>query len=312
LAEAKRIDRDYSNRNGFDSKFVPGIKINLGEIIQPVKSKIAALIEPAEGRAFGELVYQNFSSVMHKVHHIAVLTATNIDGKTYIAIDRKTGEPSDQQPGAEGDTWYKDPRINESLTLTNDFYSQWSHIFDRGHLTRRNDPTWGPNAARANVDTFHFTNCSPQHWKFNQSIEFWQGLERYVLEQGLWETGLDKRLSVLQGPLYDAPQPLFADDVEIPNAFWKIVTWKGKGGLKAVALVADQSDLLSITRQGGGQPDETARANVTEFRTTVADIAKRSGLDLDAIAPHDTAKDDLPHVGEAQRKLTSFDQIKVR
>jgi endonuclease G len=313
LAEAKRIDRDYSNRNGFDPKFVPGLEIDLAAIVDPVKKKIATLLDPAKGRAPGELIYENFSVVMHKAHRIAILTATNIDGKTYIAIDRKTGEPAEEQPGAEGDAWYKDTRINEPLTLTNDFYSGWSHIFDRGHLTRRNDPTWGANAARANADTFHFTNCSPQHWKFNESIEFWQGVERYVLEQGLWETGLDKRLSVLQGPLYDAPQPLYADDVEVPNAFWKIVIWKGKGGLKAVALVADQTDLLSIPRSGGGgRPDDATRAKVAQFRTTVADVASRSGLNLDALVPHDTAAGDLPHVGEAQRLLTSFSQIKVR
>lgn len=312
LAEAKRIDRDYANRNGFDPTFVPGLDIDLATIVDPLKKKIAALLEPAEGRLSGELIYENFSVVMHKVRRIAILTATNIDGETYIEIDRKTGQPAEEQPRAEGDVWYKDTRINEPLTLTNDFYSGWSHIFDRGHLTRRNDPTWGPNAARANADTFHFTNCSPQHWKFNESIEFWQGVERYVLEQGLWETGFDKRLSVLQGPLYDAPQPLYADDVEVPNAFWKIVVWKGKGGLKAVALVVDQTDLLSIMRRGGGQPDETTRAKVTQFRTTVADVASRSGLRLDALAPYDTAAGGLPHVGEAQRVLTSFAQIKVR
>ena len=182
LAEAKRIDRDYSNRNGFDPRFVPGLDIDLAKAVGPIKGEIAALLKPAEGRVPGELAYQNFSVVMHRVHRVAILTATNIDGATYISIDRKTGEPAEKQPGAEGDTWYKHPRINESITLTNDFYGEWSHIFDRGHLTRRNDPTWGPDANRANLDPFHFTNCSPQHWKFDELIEFWQGVERYVLE----------------------------------------------------------------------------------------------------------------------------------
>jgi endonuclease G len=249
---------------------------------------------------------------MHKVHRVALLTATNIDGATYIEIDRKTGEPADSQPRPEGDTWYKDTRINENLTLTNDFYSEWTHLFDRGHLTRRNDPTWGPFASRANTDSFHFTNCSPQHWKFNGSIEFWQGVERYVLEQGLWETGLDKRLIVIQGPLYDAPQPLYADDVQIPNAFWKIVVWKGKNGLKAVALAVDQTDLLSIPRKSGPPPDDSVRAKVMQFRTTVADIGRGTGLDLDALARYDTAAGDLPYVGEAQQILTNWSQIKVR
>jgi endonuclease G, mitochondrial len=43
--------------------------------------------------------------------------------------------------GAEGETWYKDPRISEAFFIDQTFYSGWSHYFDRGHLTRRTDPT---------------------------------------------------------------------------------------------------------------------------------------------------------------------------
>lgn len=311
LAEAKRIDRDYSNRNGYDPAFLDGLKIDLADVVAPVKKKVAPLLKPQKNRAPGELPYQNFSVVMHKSQGIAILTATNIDGETYIAIDRKTGKPAKEQPKAEGDTWYKDHRIDAALTLTNDFYGEWSQFFDRGHLTRRNDPTWGPDAGRANVDTFHFTNCSPQHWRFNQSSKFWQGIERYVLEQGLWETGLNKRLTVFQGPLYDAPQPRFADEVEIPNAYWKVVIWKGAGGLKAVALVADQTDLMTIPRRTE-RADEDELVDVIEFRATVADIANRSGLNLDAISPYDTAAGDLPKVGEARQVLTAWDQLGIR
>lgn len=311
LAEAAKIDRDYSNRNGFDPKFVAGLDLDLDEITAPLKKKIAPLREESRKRANGELAYQNFSVVMHKSNRVALLTATNIDGPTYIAIDRKTGEPAADQPRPEGDSWYTDPRIDESYILTNDFYSQWSHLFDRGHLTRRNDPTWGDDAARANKDTFHFTNCSPQHWKFNESIEFWQGVERYVLEQGLWEAGFRRALTVLQGPLYDGNDNLFADDVPVPCAFWKIVVWKGAAGLKAVALIVDQTNLLSITRHGSKSPDESVRADVTEFRSTVAEVARRSGLAFDDLVKFDTAKDDLPHVGEASRPLTSWSQIKL-
>ncbi|MFS8113428.1 DNA/RNA non-specific endonuclease [Rhizobium jaguaris] len=313
LAEAQTIDRNYSNRNGFDPGFVPGLDINLATVVASVGANVAPLLEPSDRPLPGELAYQNFSVVMNKTHRIAIVTATNIDGETYIAIDRATGGPSAHQPEREADTWFKDSRINEALTLTNDFYQQWGHFFDRGHLTRRNDPTWGPNASRANTDTFHFTNCSPQHWKFNESTDFWQGIERYVLEQGLWETGLNKRLTVLQGPLYDAPQPLYADEVEVPNAFWKIVVWKGKGGLKAVALVADQSELLSIPRDkgGAGKPDDKKPVQISQFRSTIAEVARRSGLDLHVLVPYDTAAGDLPHVGEANIRLTAFSQINV-
>lgn len=311
LAEAKRLDRNYSNRNGYNPGFIPDMPLDLRQVVHPVADRIVELSQSGEGDAPGELRYQNFSVIMNREHRVALLTATNIDGATYVAIDRASGEPAEKQPRPEGDTWYKDTRIDEIHTLTNDFYGEWSHIFDRGHLTRRNDPTWGENAERANVDTFHFTNCSPQHWKFNQSIKFWQGIERYVLEQGIWETGLDKPVTVLQGPLYDAPQPLFADDVQVPNAFWKILVWNGRGGKKAVALVADQTALLPIKRLPGGQPDERTRVDVTEFRSTVKYIADQSGLNLDAIAPFDTAAGQLPHAGEAKESLTNFAQFEI-
>ncbi|MGL1418995.1 DNA/RNA non-specific endonuclease, partial [Vibrio parahaemolyticus] len=91
---------------------------------------------------------------------------------------------------------FRDPRVAAGSVLEQDFYSAWSTYFDRGHLTRRSDPSWGTpeEAERANADTFHFTNCSPQHFRFNQSATYWQGLERYVLENGVLAASSKGRL----------------------------------------------------------------------------------------------------------------------
>jgi endonuclease G len=32
-------------------------------------------------------------------------------------------------------------------------------------------------------DTFHFTNCCPQHERFNQGKNLWAGLEDYLLNR---------------------------------------------------------------------------------------------------------------------------------
>src|SRR5262249_13977679 len=125
--EAKVLDRNYSNRNGFDSRFVPGIDLDLAAIVAPVRRNIAPLLSPNNRPLAGELTYENFSVVMDRTHRIAMLTATNIDGRTYQAIDRDTGLLASQQPRPEGDTWYKDPRINELFTLNNDFFGDWSN-----------------------------------------------------------------------------------------------------------------------------------------------------------------------------------------
>src|SRR5262249_14333130 len=151
---------------------------------------------------------------LHKQRRIAMFTATNIDGGEYLDVDRTTGLVKDA--GAEGDRWFIDPRVSDAYFIGQDFYSQWSDTFDRGHLTRRSDPTWGTaaEAGGANADTFHFTNCSPQHWRFNEATRYWQGAERYVLENGLLAAGTNKPISVFQGPIFDAAIDHMAGDVQ--------------------------------------------------------------------------------------------------
>jgi endonuclease G len=306
--ERARLDSDYANRDGYDPAFIPGVALALDVITKPRKRSIAPL--NAGQRKDGRLDYQNFSVVMHGHRRLALITATNIDGPSYEAIDRKTGERAEHQP--EGETWYRDSRIDEASTVGLDFYAGWSHLFDRGHLTRRNDPTWGTHAARANVDTFHLTNCSPQHWKFNESIKFWQGIERYVLEQGLFATHLKKKLSVFQGPILDDADDLWADDVQVPSAFWKIVVWKGKTGLKAVAMIVDQTRLMTLERQGGIKPPpDDAKVEVSEFQSSVATVASRTGLDFSTLASFDTAGQVPPTVGEKLAVLTKWSDVKL-
>jgi endonuclease G len=81
------------------------------------------------------------------------------------------------------DVWIFDERIAEEQQIGNWLYDD--NDFDRGHLVGRLDPVWGDSreeALRAEADTFHFTNCVPQHWRFNRRREFWQGIESYILD----------------------------------------------------------------------------------------------------------------------------------
>jgi endonuclease G len=298
-AEGKKKDRDYTNRNGFDGTFVQGVNIDLGAIVAPVAHRVTSLNADQANAARGELRYQNFSVILCSDRRLAWISAANIDGDEYIRIDRETGEP------AEGESWYVDQRIDRESYLDQDFYGAWSHIFDKGHLTRRNDPTWGTEteAKRANADTFHFANCSPQQWRFNQAVEFWQGLERYVLEKGILDAdGVDTRLTVLQGPVFNAAEDLWADDVQIPSAYWKLVLWRNAQGPRVVALVAEQASLLDEFREYVPRPDEDVEVAVDEFRVPVPDLTAMTGLDFSMLEPFDTIVEaGQPAVGEALR-----------
>ncbi|THF86571.1 hypothetical protein E7T09_10725 [Deinococcus sp. KSM4-11] len=306
--ERVRVDRNYGNRPGFDGAFLPGLGVPLADIVAPVQRQIAPLLA---GPSSGLLSYQHFSVVMNGGRRLAFLTATNIDGATYIPIDRSTGQPAAE--AAEGDQWFEDTRIDPALTVTQPFYSANSRTFDRGHLTRRSDPTWGTpeKAVRANADTFHFTNCSPQHWLFNESVKYWQGVERHYLEFG---ATLDRsRLSVLQGPVFAPDDPVYTDtagrDLQVPVQFWKLVLRVQNGVPQATALLVSQRDLLPLPRKpvlpgGDGSPPD-----VTTFLTSVAHLQDQTGLNFTSLAPYDTFRPPpaIPHAeGAPLRAITSW------
>ncbi len=312
-AEALRIDPDYGNRSGYDAAFIPGAELPLPQPDAKLAGDIVPLLPTVAGAAGndGELKYEHFSIKLLKRRRMAAFTATNIDGTHYLAVDRGSGQVN----AAEGDAWFRDPRVAAGSVLEQDFYSAWSTYFDRGHLTRRSDPSWGTpeEAERANADTFHFTNCSPQHFRFNQSATYWQGLERYVLENGVLAASSKGRLCVFQGPVFNDQVDLWADEVQIPSAFFKIVVWKGKQGLKAVGLLADQSALLSESRHSLGTPRDLPSVDVNHWRVAIPELERMTGLDFGSrVRAADTIADGKqPQVGEARQRITAFEQIRL-
>lgn len=305
-AEAAKVDRDYSTRTGYQADFLPRATISLPQPDAALKKQIAPLRASEPDAAGGLLKYEHFSLKLHQTRRVAIYTATNIDGDTYLNVDRATGQTSSAQ---EADTWFKDPRISESFYLGQDFYSSTSRYFDRGHLTRRSAPTWGTprEAERANADTFHFTNAAPQHFRFNQSARFWQGVERYILETGINQAGPAARLCVFQGPLFDDSIDWWIDSkIQIPSSYWKVVVWRGAKKLKSVGLVVDQLPLLTEERRSLGQPQDAPFFDVSTWRVPVADIGTRTGLkfDADLVAADTIALPGQPQPGaEAARRV---------
>jgi endonuclease G, mitochondrial len=312
LAEAKRLDTDYSNRNGFDERFLSGFPVRIDAVVAPRAGQLARLLDSSQG----PLRYQHFSIYMHATRRFALLTATNIDAASYLEIDRKTGRVRE---GAEGETWYKDRRIDAKLTVTQDFYSAWSDYFDRGHLVRRTDPIFGTEttALRAHADTFHFTNCTPQHFRFNQSTVYWQGMERFVLEKGVLDTDANTpRISVLQGPIFRADDWIadYEDDdgpkkVKVPGAFWKLALWKGAGGKRALAMIASQVPLWDESRRNIARPDDEAPIQVDQFRVSVRELSLATGLDFSPFEAADTMGSGGIRVAEGRRLITSWEQM---
>ncbi|MFU9138762.1 DNA/RNA non-specific endonuclease [Erwinia tasmaniensis] len=294
VASAAAPDGNYGNRDGFQAGFLAGTHIDMAEIIAPRVAEVAPLLDGSKG-AEARLNYQHFSLLMNAQRKLAFFTATNIDGASYISIDRSSGQPS-LLP--EADSWYQDSRIDSRYVTGQAFYSEFSRWFDRGHLTRRSDPTWGSaaEAVRANKDTFHFTNCSPQHFRFNQSQQYWQGVERYILESGVLQT--KKQISVLTGPVLNEQSRQYGE-LQVPLMFWKVVLRIGpQGNPQATALLVSQDKLLDEPRRVLPLANPQAAPNVDEFRVSVSSLETLTGLNFSAFRDWDSWQPDAALLAE--------------
>ncbi|MEN0134086.1 MAG: DNA/RNA non-specific endonuclease, partial [Rhodococcus sp. (in: high G+C Gram-positive bacteria)] len=185
--EAISIDPNYATRGGYDPNFL----------------RVPLPLPGAPSVASPELKYHHFSVVMHRERALALFTAVNIDGR------------QSQSPRRDSDRWILDPRLPADQQTGEDVYRD--NPLDRGHLVRRLDPAWGPLAKAANDDTFHFTNCSPQHHSFNAGRTLWLGLEDYVLKNA--DTA-DLSVTVVTGPVLAPDDPEYRG-VALPRQFWK-------------------------------------------------------------------------------------------
>jgi endonuclease G, mitochondrial len=211
----------YRAANGYNPDFLgEGNSVPLPRVDDHCGAAIAPLLNGET-----ELKYHHFSVVMNAERRLAYFTAVNIDGSQLQSVDRS-------------DRWYYDPRMDKKYQSGPNLY--YKNDLDRGHLVRRLDPVWGPMAGEANEDTFHFTNCAPQHKNLNQKT--WVSLEDYILDNA----GLhDINVTVFTGPVFRSDDMMYRGEYQIPVEFWKVVAFvNAEGKLSATAYLQTQKNLL--------------------------------------------------------------------
>ena len=158
------------------------------------------------GKTETELRYQHYSVVMSRKRRMCFFSACNIDGQN-----------SRKSPRAG---WKWDPRIPKAQQIMKECYGS-PPKFSRGHMTRREDPGWGPPtfAKRGNEDSMHVTNVVPQMQAFNAPI--WLTLEEYALQHARED---EMKISVFTGPYFAEGDPIMYG-VRIPLAFWKVIAF---------------------------------------------------------------------------------------
>ena len=237
--EKLNFDTDYSNRAGYDEDFLGRDREAKIPNINPANNG-----EVAPTKKRGKILhYHHYSAMVHAERRMPVLTACNVD---YSAGQRKV-------QGRETfgkDEWIIDNRMDNRYQLTKGFYDRWKKI-DYGHLVRRDDNCWGASKKEieyANSDTFHLTNCTPQHESFNRAVfgyhGLWGSLEILISDQAEGDRSL-ARLCIFAGPVFGKKDLKLNDEdlgnVLVPLSFWKVVVAPTpRGGLRAFGFITSQ------------------------------------------------------------------------
>ncbi len=256
LATEERALEFFLTAKGYDPRF-------LGPRVELPRLSAAQLADVAERLDGGGHVldYVHFSLVMCRSRRLAYFTAVNIDGRHIKTITR------------DRDVWYFDPRLAREDQIGADLYER--NELDQGHLVRRTDPVWGRPAATANEDTFHFTNCAPQHARLNRRT--WLALEDYILQNA--DTH-DLKVTVFTGPVFRADDMTYRGVYRLPAEFWKVVVMvKPDRTLSATAYLQTQKNLLEDL--------EFAYGPYRTYQVAVSRIEAITGLDFGRLRDFD-------------------------
>jgi endonuclease G, mitochondrial len=288
-ADDIHIDPNYSTRHGYDSEF-----LGTSEHAVPLPSLpddlvgLTATNQLAEGEPKYLLPYHHFTVVMNKERRLAFFTAVNIDGKLR------------QKPTRQQDKWFFDPRLPEDEQTGKKVYE--NNPLDLGHLVRRLDPAWGSTtkaAKLANDDTFHFTNCTPQHKDFNRNKTRWAGLEDYILTNA---ANLHFKANVFTGPVLADDDDAY-EGVQLPRQFWKVVTMvKQDRELSATAYLLSQEHLI----EGLRAREAFSYGEYKTYQVPVAKVEKLTHLSFGLTHADPLATRDM---GVEAKELDQFEDV---
>jgi endonuclease G len=303
LADKEREASHFEGRDGYDADF-------LAEKVPwpTLPDGVFNLAEPSDATPERphELRYQHFGVKYCANLKSPVVTAVNIDGAQSRRLKRSR------------DRWYFDMRIPRAIQIGQDDYSNVA--CDRGHLVKREDPNWGDmeTVNRANFDTFHYPNASPQHSGLNRRQSQWRGLEDHILGSARTH---DFKATVFTGPVLDE-NIVTEEGVTIPLEYWKVVvmmTADDESGadeselrLHATAYLLSQGQLIHSMLADRGQNESVEGFKFGEFKTfqlAIADLEEATGYDFGTLRDADPMRAGLSAMQEFPKGAAMYNSI---
>lgn len=276
----------FTGRDGYNPDFLDGWSIPLPKPGKKLAKDIRKLRRGGEGH---ELKYEHFSTVQSASRRMPMFVGVNIDGTKERRIVR-TSTP-----------WRFDGRLDVADQIGDEVYSEEANLLDRGHMVRREDPIWGTMkvAARANVDTFHFTNAAPQMGVVNQRT--WLGLEQYVLRNTRDD---DMAVSVFTGPVFTDDDFPYRGAL-IPKSFWKVVAViTDEGRPSATAYEISQENELSTL--------EFVFGAYKTFQISIEELQEKTSLSFGDLAKYDGfSKTERKSGRRTRTELESLEMVRI-
>jgi endonuclease G len=271
------VPADYRDRLGYEESFL-GDPVPMPSV---TSGQDDVLTFSVDGKTEDVLRYEHFAVMMSRSRRLCLFSAVNIDGLQSISMARAG--------------WRTDPRIPLGAQIRKECYGA-EPKFSRGHMTRREDPVWGPGdtASKANADSMHVTNVVPQMQPFNGGV--WLELENYALQNARKD---DMRISVFTGPFLTGEDPT-RFGVQIPTEFWKVIAFihDETGKLCGTGYTMSQQDFL--------REEEFVFGKHKTAQRSIASIEQRTGLSFGPLAALDPIEDTEGLVSE----LTDVRQIR--
>ncbi|MCR9138263.1 MAG: DNA/RNA non-specific endonuclease [Alphaproteobacteria bacterium] len=295
LERKLKRDADYARRRGYDEDFLTGYSVPLPTVSG---DRMDELIRDRYGNPL-ILDYHHFSLVMNQDWMLQMWSAVNVDYSPEVRYDLTRAELG-------RDEWIEDPRIPGSLQIDDPELYKPARKFDRGHVVRRDDNAWGRTQEEmeyANSDTFHWTNCTPQHEHFNRAIGpykgIWGKLEQHITRQS---RSVGNRLTIFSGPVLDEnraiPHDFGGGTFNVPYDYWKVIIVAERSRrrrtpkLKSYGFLLEQKS--TIDRRGLERLRPEKRFEIGEFEEQHRSLAQITDL-TGVVFP------DIVHEADAKR-----------
>lgn len=146
-------------------------------------------------------------------------------------------------------------------------------LMDRGHMARHKDNSaWGQDSSRAGC---LMSNISPQHKDLNRKA--WLTMEDF--SRFMVEDRDPNEIWVISGPVFkdNHQKKTVANEVEVPDGFYKIIAWFDEGKLDARGFYFP-NDNSSKPARGTKKRDKLLALN--NFMKSIDTIENLTGLDF--------------------------------